>query len=271
MPELPEVETVCRELGPMVCGQKIRAVMVHEPRLRWRVPDDLEKFLEGRTIDSVGRRGKYLLVRLGEDGLLIHLGMSGRLLALTRDEIPSKHDHVDIVLAGGLLLRFHDPRRFGCVLPLYAADSVHPLLAHLGPEPFDAAFNGAYLYGRSRLRRTPVKAFLMNGRVVAGIGNIYASEALYGAGLRPMKEVGRIGQIKYERLVEAVRVTLSRAIDLGGSTLRDFSGAHGEPGYFQQVLDVYGRNGQPCHRCGALIQHRFIAQRSSFFCPTCQT
>lgn len=271
MPELPEVETVCRGLEPLVRGRAIRAVMVREPRLRWRIPEDLAEFLEGQTIESVGRRGKYLLVHLSAGTLLIHLGMSGRLQALTRNIAPSRHDHVDIFLSSGLLLRFHDPRRFGCLLPVYAEDPLHPLLARLGPEPFDLAFSGEYLYSRSRSRKTPVKAFLMDGGIVAGVGNIYASEALYGAGLHPATKAGRIGRARYRRLAQSVQQTLLRAIDLGGSTLRDFTGAHGEAGYFQQVFTVYGRNGKPCYRCGSLIQRQFIAQRSSFFCPNCQS
>ena len=270
MPELPEVETVRRGLEQRILGQEICAIVVRESKLRWRIPDDLAKFLEGRTIDSVMRRGKYLLVRFGEDSLLIHLGMSGKLLVVSQDQSPSKHDHVDVTLKGGLLLRFHDPRRFGCLLPIRGAASLHPLLARLGPEPFDADFSDSYLYALSRRRRISVKPFLMDGRVVAGVGNIYASEALYEAGLHPATKVGRINRAGYGRLVEAIRTTLSRATDLGGSTLRDFGGVCGEAGYFQQIHKVYGRAGQPCYRCGARIQQQRIAQRSSFFCSVCQ-
>lgn len=271
MPELPEVETVRRSLEQLVCGQGIRTLIVREPRLRWRVPEDLGKFLKGKTIDSVARRGKYLLVRLGDDSLLIHLGMSGKLLVVSPDQGPSRNDHVDIVLENGLLLRFHDPRRFGCMLPIRKVDPVHPLLARLGPEPFDAAFSGKYLYVHSRGRRVSVKAFLMDGRVVAGVGNIYASEALYRAGLRPMTKAGCIDQATYDRLTESLQSTLLQATELGGSTLRDFKGAHGEAGYFQQTFMVYGRNGRPCYRCGSPIQRHLIAQRASFYCAVCQT
>lgn len=269
VPELPEVETTRRGIAPYILDQRIERVIVREPRLRWPVPDDLPALLAGRHVRAVDRRGKYLLLTLDQDRLLIHLGMSGRLRMLTTEVMPDKHDHVDLCFSNHVVLRFHDPRRFGAILPLHG-EAPHPLLSGMGPEPLSDAFSADYLYQRSRGRRVAVKNFLMDGRVVVGVGNIYASEALFHAGIRPTRAAGRIARARYARLVAAVRKTLERAIHQGGTTLRDYSGAHGEAGYFQQVLMVYGRQGQACRVCGTPIRQQRIGQRSSFYCPDCQ-
>lgn len=271
MPELPEVETVRRGLEPCAVGQRIEAVIVRDARLRWPVPANLPRYAQGRRIDSVSRRAKYLILGLDNgDRLLLHLGMSGRLFVLDRGEAPKKHDHVDLLLSDGNLLRFHDPRRFGAVLPWPLAEDHHPLLADLGPEPFSEDFSGDYLFRLSRKRGAPVKTFLMDGHVVVGVGNIYASEALFRAGIRPARAAGRVTREAYGRLAESVRAVLGLAIERGGTTLRDFAGARGESGYFQQELMVYDREDQPCRHCGTPIRRCIIGQRSSYYCPRCQ-
>lgn len=271
MPELPEVETVRRGIAPHVAGQRIADVRVRERRLRHPVPEGLDAALRGRRITEAGRRGKYLLLVLDNgDRLIVHLGMSGRLHLLTRAVPARKHDHVDIVLENGAILRFHDPRRFGALLLWDAASRSHPLLARMGPEPADPAFDGEYLYRRSRGRRCALKSFVMDGHIVVGVGNIYASESLFRAGLRPGMAAGRLTRPQADRLAEAIRATIADAVAQGGTTLRDFAGADGRPGYFQQDLYVYGRAGQPCRVCGAPIRQRRIGQRSSYYCPACQ-
>ncbi len=269
MPELPEVETIRRGIAPHVTGRCIEAVTVREPRLRWPVPADLSARIVNCTVGGVERRGKYLLFDLDRGRLLIHLGMSGRLYVLTPDVAPIRHDHLDLHLSGGVLLRFHDPRRFGAVLPL-DGDTLHPLLAGMGPEPLSQDFSAGYLHRLARGRRVPVKSFLMDGHVVAGVGNIYASESLFRAGIRPTLAAGRVSLPRYQRLVVAVRETLERAIRQGGTTLRDFSDAHGQAGYFQQELMVYGRGGEPCRVCASVIRRQVTNQRSGFYCPQCQ-
>jgi len=271
MPELPEVETVRRGITPYVLGRQITAVTVREPRLRWPVATDLPARLCGRRIEATDRRGKYLLLQLdGGDRLIIHLGMSGRLRVLKAGEALRKHDHVDLLLDDGTLLRFHDPRRFGAVLLWPAAEASHVLLAGMGPEPFSDEFSGDYLYTLSRGRSAAVKNFVMDGRVVVGAGNIYAAEALFRAGLRPGRAAGRITRAQYVLLAAKVREVLAEAIEQGGTTLRDFAGAHGESGYFQQKLYVYGREGEPCLVCGTPIKRLVIGQRASCYCPQCQ-
>jgi formamidopyrimidine-DNA glycosylase len=270
VPELPEVETIRRGVEPYVIGRRIEAVVVRDARLRWPVPKTLPAYATGKQIHGVTRRGKYLIFDLGGDRLIVHLGMSGRLNVLEHDAAPRKHDHVDLRLSGGIVLRFHDPRRFGAVLPWPAGHADHVLLRGMGPEPFSDAFSGDYLYKRSRRRSAPVKTFIMDGRIVVGVGNIYASEALFRAGIRPGRAAGRVSRAAYAALAAAIRDVLSIAIEHGGTTLRDFAGARGEAGYFQQELMVYGRDGEPCRRCGTAIRRLVIGQRSSFYCPHCQ-
>lgn len=271
MPELPEVETVRRGVAPHVTGQRIEAVTVRDRRLRWPVEPGLEQRLTGQTITGTDRRGKYLLLLLDSgDRLMVHLGMSGRLFVLTPEVPPRKHDHVDLRLSGNVLLRLQDPRRFGAVL-LWPGDATgHVLLDHLGPEPFDPAFNGDYLFQRSRRRSGPVKSFLMDGETVVGAGNIYAAESLFRAGIRPSRAAGKVTRREYHALAAAVKAVLEAAVIQGGTTLRDFAGAHGESGYFQQDLFVYGRGGAPCRRCGTVIRLSRIGQRASCYCPRCQ-
>ena len=274
MPELPEVETVRRGIAPLVTGRRVTGIVVRRGDLRWPVPvADLERSLPGRTIREVTRRGKYLLFGLGEsDGwLLLHLGMSGvlRFLAPSPPPIPGRHDHVDILLSAGLL-RLTDPRRFGALLWCPESPSQHPLLHHLGPEPLSDDFDGSHLYRRSRGRRLAVKNLIMDGRVVVGVGNIYAAEALFRAGLHPALAADALSQTACHRLAAAVRAVLAEAIGQGGTTLRDFQRADGRPGYFRQALRVYGRAGQPCPGCGTLLATVRLGGRASVFCPHCQ-
>ena len=270
MPELPEVETIRRGIAPWLADSAIAEVIVREPRLRFPVPPDLPGRLRGQRVGSVRRRSKYLLIGCERDTLLIHLGMSGRLHALTAPEAPRKHDHVDIVLDSGTVLRFHDPRRFGCVLLCDGDGSGERLLAGLGPEPLEDAFDGDYLHARLRDRRASIKALLMDARIVVGVGNIYAQEALFEAGIRPGRAAGRLSRPECHRLVAAVRAVLERAVVAGGTTLRDFTGADGAPGYFQQDLHVYGRAGLNCRRCTSPLRLSRITGRSSTWCPRCQ-
>lgn len=270
MPELPEVETVRRGIEPHILLHRIRAVRIHEHRLRWPVSRRLAAQLPGRRVESVARRAKYLLLGLGDGHLLIHLGMSGSLRILPESIPPKKHDHVDIQFDNGTCMRFHDPRRFGSVLWTTRPPEQHRLIHGLGPEPLSEEFSGSYLYRRSRGRRLAAKSFLMDGKVVAGVGNIYANEALFRAGVHPTRPAGRIGLQRYERLVAAVRQTLTDAIERGGSTLRDFVAEDGSPGYFVPLLKVYDREGEPCADCGRKIRRRIIGQRASYYCPACQ-
>jgi formamidopyrimidine-DNA glycosylase len=274
MPELPEVETTRLGLLPYLRGQKIRALIVRERRLRWQVPEFLPERLSGRTIHNIGRRGKYLLFDChdgNESGhLLIHLGMSGSLRILDRPLRPGKHDHLDIVLENGLRLRYTDSRRFGAMLWIDGAVEAHPLLKGLGCEPLSNDFTPDYLFQASRGKRAAIKQFLMNSHIVTGIGNIYANEALYHAGIHPSRATGSVSRQRYARLVQSIRETLKRAIKAGGSSIRDYVGSTGETGHFQLECCVYGREGLPCRRCAATIRGMRHGQRSSFYCPRCQ-
>jgi len=270
MPELPEVETTRRGIEPHLRGQRIERLVVRQPRLRWLVPADLGKKLEGQIIQGVERRAKYLLVPFPEGTLIMHLGMSGSLRILPAGLAPQKHDHVDLELASGQMLRFTDPRRFGAVLWQALDDPLHPLLANLGPEPLTESFDGDYLFERARRRQAPVKTFLMDGRIVVGVGNIYANEALFAAGIRPDRAAGRVSRERYGRLAEEVKRVLARSITQGGTTLRDFVGGDGKPGYFSQQLEVYGRGGEDCRACGETLQEIRLGQRSTVFCRHCQ-
>jgi formamidopyrimidine-DNA glycosylase len=274
MPELPEVETTRRGIAPHVEGREIVEVIVRQPRLRVPVPEDLVERLVGARVGPLSRRAKYLLLPL-EGGeapatLLWHLGMSGSLRIARLGELPRKHDHLDLVLDDGGLLRYHDPRRFGFVDWLAGDARRDPRLARLGPEPLSDAFDGEHLYRLSRGRRLAIKPFLMDNAVVVGVGNIYAAEALFLAGIDPRRAAGRISQARYDRLAAAVREVLAAAITQGGTTLRDFVSGTGEPGYFKQRLNVYGRDGQPCRRCGGELRLVTLGQRASVFCSRCQ-
>jgi formamidopyrimidine-DNA glycosylase len=270
MPELPEVETTRRGIEPHVRGQRVERVIVRQPRLRWPIPPELSELLAGRAIEYVERRGKYLLVKFEHGTVLIHLGMSGSLRILPVGQAVGKHDHVDIELGSGQALRYTDPRRFGAMLWHEGDVSAHPLLAELGPEPLTDEFDGAYLFERSRGRSAPVKAFLMDSHVVVGVGNIYANEALFSAGIRPDRAAGKVSRARYDLLADEVKRVLARSIKQGGTTLRDFVGGDGNPGYFKQQLNVYGRGGEACQACGTALREIRLAQRSTVFCRQCQ-
>jgi len=275
MPELPEVETTRRGIEPRVTGRRIVSVTVYDGRLRWPVPSTLPALLPGALIVAIERRSKYLLFRMttrtGPGTMLVHLGMTGSLRMFGRAPPRRRHDHVEFALDDGSLVRYHDPRRFGSILWLPGATPAHPLLDELGPEPFDPAFDAAYLHMRARGRRTAIKVLLMDNRVVVGIGNIYAAESLFRAGVRPGTAAGRLSRARLAALVAAVRQVLAEAIEKGGSTLRDFVDSQGEPGYFQLDYRVYGREGDPCRVCGTRIRNRRLGQRSSCYCPVCQS
>lgn len=270
MPELPEVETTRRGLEPHLVGQRIKAAIVRHAGLRHPVPENLPQILYGLAIRGITRRGKYLLLDCSEGWLILHLGMSGSLRILPAATPAEKHDHFDLVLESSQCMRLRDPRRFGAVLWTAAPPETHPLLARLGVEPLEAAFDGDFLYHATRGRQTPIKLLLMDSHIVVGVGNIYANEALFGAGISPKTAAGRLGKARCARLAESVKETLMRAIAAGGSTLRDFVDSSGSPGYFQQHYAVYGRAGQPCRRCGATVRQLRQGQRSTFYCPGCQ-
>lgn len=244
--------------------------MVYDRRLRWPVPADLAERVTGRRIDGVDRRSKYLLFRMGPDALLVHFGMTGSLRVYRKAPPRKPHDHVDLVLDDGTLLRYHDPRRFGAMLLLPEPAETHPLLAHLGPEPFDAGFDTAYLWTALRSRTTAIKLALMDNGMVVGVGNIYANEALFRAGIRPTVPARKVSRPRIARLVAAVREVLAEAIAKGGSTLRDYVDARGEPGEAQLDYFVYGRRGEPCRVCSTPIRPRRLGGRASFYCPRCQ-
>jgi formamidopyrimidine-DNA glycosylase len=270
MPELPEVETTRRGIAPSLEGRRIARVVVRERRLRWPVPRGLEKRLEGRRVTGVRRRAKYLLIDTDDGTLIAHLGMSGSLRVLERDAPLLAHDHVDLVLDSGRCLRFNDPRRFGCLLWAGAHPERHPLLADLGPEPLEPGFDGDWLWRKARGRRVAIKLFIMNAAVVVGVGNIYASEALFRAGIRPGTPAQRVSRARMQALAAAIRDVLGEAIRVGGTTLRDYVNPDGMPGYFRQRLFVYERAGEPCRRCGTPVRHRVQGQRSTYWCPSCQ-
>lgn len=270
MPELPEVETTRRGIAAHCIGRRIESVIVREPRLRWPVSAEIPRLLPGQTITAITRRGKYLLLKSESGTVIIHLGMSGSLRVIARESLPGKHDHVDIVFDTGSCLRLRDPRRFGAVLWGGDEPLAHPLLISLGPEPLDDAFDGRYLWQRARGRSLAVKEFLMNSRILVGVGNIYANEALFEAGISPLRAAGKISCGRYERLSDCIKSVLRRAIEQGGTSLRDFVREDGAPGYFQQSLQVYGRRGEFCRRCQTPIRERRQGQRATFYCPSCQ-
>jgi len=270
MPELPEVETTCRGVREAIVGRAIAAFDLREPRLRWPVEPTLARELAGQRIRDVRRRAKYLLLDLDRGSLIAHLGMSGSLRVMDAASPPLLHDHYDLVLDSGQCLRFNDPRRFGSLLWCTGDPGQHPLLASLGPEPLEDDFTADYLAARARRRKLGVKLFLMDQHVVVGVGNIYASEALFRAGVRPRRAAGRIKSAEWQRIVAAVRQVLGEAIRQGGTTLRDYVNADGTPGYFRQQLFVYERAGEPCRRCRIPIRHLVQGQRSTYFCPQCQ-
>ena len=274
MPELPEVETTRRGIAPYLIGRRVTGVLLRRPDLRWPIPVEISKLLPGQRIDAVERRAKYLLLHTAVGSALLHLGMSGVLRVLPPDAPVGKHDHVDITLErtsaqAPRILRFTDPRRFGCLL-WQAPGETHELLAKLGPEPLTDAFDGDLLWHRSRGRSAAVKLFLMDNAVVVGVGNIYASETLFAAGIDPRRAAGAVSLARYTRLAMEVKRILAWAIERGGTTLRDFVSPDGTPGYFFRELYVYGRAGEPCRVCGTAIRQIVLGQRSTFWCPRCQ-
>ncbi|VAX09527.1 Formamidopyrimidine-DNA glycosylase [hydrothermal vent metagenome] len=269
MPELPEVETTRNGIEPHLLGQTIQGIIIRQPRLRWPVPPQLKQLLPDQQIHAVERRAKYLLLRMDKGTLILHLGMSGSLRILPADTAPGPHDHVDL-LFNNQCLRLRDPRRFGAVLWTQTDPAEHKLIRHLGPEPFSEQFNGSYLHAQSRRRRIAVKNFIMDGKVVVGVGNIYASEALFRAGICPTRSSNRISKGRYEKLACDIKEVLQEAIAQGGTTLKDFQREDGSAGYFAQHLHVYGREGEPCRNCGRPIIKQRIGQRSSFYCSHCQ-
>ena len=270
MPELPEVETTRRGLSRHLRGRRVRAVLVHERRLRWPVTAELDALLRGQQVRAVERRAKYLLLRLTHGTLIVHLGMSGNLRVVPQPTALLPHDHVELQLDSGSALRFNDPRRFGCCLYTTAAPRQHKLLRDLAPEPLTSQFDGAYLHRVTRQRRVAVKSLLLNGRLVSGVGNIYASEALFRARLRPQRAARTLTRAQCRQLATAIRSVLKSAIRAGGTTLRDYVSADGAPGYFKQRLYVYERVGLPCRRCRTLIRQLTQGQRSTYYCPQCQ-
>lgn len=270
MPELPEVETTRRGLAPLLVGKRIKTAVVRHHGLRRPVPRNLPQLLAGATLLKLSRRGKYLLFDCGTGTLILHLGMSGRLWVTSKATPAEKHDHFDLVLDNGTVVRLRDPRRFGLVLWHTGDPLDHPLLAAIGPEPLSAQFDGALLHRATRKRSAAIKLVLMDSHVVAGVGNIYANEALYRAGIRPTTPAQRLTRARCNALAEKVRETLKDAIVAGGSSLRDYVGSDGLAGNFQSQFLVYGRAGQPCQRCGAKIREIRQGQRATFYCPRCQ-
>jgi formamidopyrimidine-DNA glycosylase len=274
MPELPEVETTRRGIAPYLVGRRVTAVTLRRPDLRWPIPREVAELLPGQRIEAVERRAKYLLLHTRAGSALLHLGMSGMLRVLPADAPVGTHDHVDIAVAplpgiGPRVLRFTDPRRFGCLL-WQPPGETHALLANLGPEPLTDAFDGDLLWRASRGRSAAVKVFLMDNAVVVGVGNIYASEALFAAGIDPRRAAGNVSRARYARLADEVKRILGWAIERGGTTLRDFLNPDGAPGYFFRELNIYGRAGEPCAVCGTPVRQVTLGQRSTFWCPRCQ-
>ena len=267
MPELPEVETTLRGIEPHIAGAVIEQFRVYNGSLRWPVTEGISEIARGQRLLSLSRRAKYLLLQLEHGSMMIHLGMSGSLRLVDKQSERRKHDHIEMHLSNGKCLRYHDPRRFGAWL---WSDSGHHQLNHLGPEPLTDEFSGQRLYALSRKRKVAVKPFIMDNKTVVGVGNIYASEALFRSGIRPDREAGRISLQRYELLAGHIKEVLHSAIEQGGTTLRDFVNGNGEPGYFQQTLMVYGRGGQPCLNCEQTLSEMRLGQRSSVFCSRCQ-
>ena len=274
MPELPEVETTLRGISPHIQGKKVADVVLRQTKLRWQVNPQLAELLAGQEVLSCRRRAKYLIISFATGILLIHLGMSGSLRIFTdgdaRIDHPDKHDHVDIVFADGTVLRYHDPRKFGAILWYEGIAEHHPLIEKLGPEPLSDDFSADYLYQKLKTQKRAVKLALMDNSVVVGVGNIYANESLFKSGVSPHRPAEKVKKKECAVLVETVKAVLQRAIETGGSTLRDFVNSDGKSGYFQQEYTVYGRHNEPCVRCGGLVRKEVLGQRGTFYCPNCQ-
>lgn len=269
MPELPEVETTRKGIEPHLVNHIVKELTIYNGSLRWPVPASVNA-LKGALISSVGRRGKYLLINVPEGTAIVHLGMSGSLRICDPEEPLRKHDHIELLIDSGKCLRFHDPRRFGCFLWQASDEPLHKLLAKLGPEPLSDAFNADHLFKATRKRQVAIKNLIMNSEIVVGVGNIYASESLFMAGIRPGRAAKRITFKESTTLVATIKLVLQRSIIQGGTTLRDFVNSDGNPGYFAQSLQVYGREGDPCRECDSVIVQKVLGQRSTFYCPRCQ-
>jgi len=269
MPELPEVETTCRGIEPQLLNKTIKSVIVRHRGLRWPIIKNLEKELEGQKVTNISRRGKYILITIKTGTLIIHLGMSGSLRYVKGSEPAEKHDHFEMVL-GRYCIRFRDPRRFGAILFTNEDPLQHKLLKNLGPEPLDKSFNAQYLFDRAKNRKVAIKQFIMDSHIVVGVGNIYASESLFYAGINPHRAAGKTSLIRYQQLIKSIKKVLRAAIKQGGTTLKDFSGSDGQPGYFKQKLAVYGREGEPCINCAKPIKKLVQGQRASYYCSQCQ-
>lgn len=270
MPELPEVETTRRGIAPHVEGQLVSNVIIRQASLRWPVSPEIEHLLPSLIIQRVTRRAKYLLLETEKGTLIIHLGMSGSLRVIKASITPEKHEHIDIIFNNKLCLRYKDPRRFGCFLWTNEPFEEHKLIQHLGPEPLSELFNLDHFYHQAQKRKVPIKNFIMDGRIVVGVGNIYASEALFQAGIHPKRAANNISKKRLSTLFNAIKIILAQAIEQGGTTLKDFVNSEGKPGYFQQTLAVYGRAKSPCSQCNTPIKQITNGQRSSFYCPRCQ-
>ena len=269
MPELPEVVVTLKGVLPHIKEKRVSAVEVRDSRLRWPVPENLPELISNHVLVAGRQRAKYLLFQFEHGHLMIHLGMSGNLRIVPAGTAPGKHDHVDINF-DDVVLRFTDPRRFGSVLWIEGEPEQHKLLHHLGPEPFEETINGDYLFRLSRDKKTSVKQFIMDNQIVVGVGNIYANESLFLSGIRPKKAAGRVSLKAYELLADNIKLVLGRAIEQGGTTLKDFVGNDGKPGYFKQQLYVYGRGGEDCLNCQTKLKEIRLGQRSTVYCPKCQ-
>ena len=270
MPELPEVETTMRGISPHIKNKTVKSVNIHFPTLRWPIEPSLPQKLSGQKLQSIARRGKYLILQFKTGVLLIHLGMSGSLRVLNAKQARQKHDHFEIIFKNNQALRLRDPRRFGAVIWCEDDWTQHSLINHLGPEPLSDDFNGKYLFDNSRNKTVAVKNFIMNSHIVVGVGNIYASESLFLAGIHPKCKANKISQPRYEKLAASIKEVLSKAIEQGGTTLKDFSAPDGNPGYFALHLNVYGRKGEQCFKCQQPIKHCVIGQRATYYCSQCQ-
>lgn len=271
MPELPEVETTRKGIAPYVVGEVVKDIIIRERQLRWPIPATLKRSLKNQLIRKLRRRAKYLLFYTDKGCMILHLGMSGSLKILDNNIPHEKHDHVDIIFESGHILRYHDPRKFGSILWTKGEPLEHKLISHLGSEPLNDEFNAEYLFSHSRKRTKAIKTYIMDSHIVVGVGNIYASEALFRAGIKPTKKAGSVSKARYEKLVTEIKNVLAEAIKKGGTTLRDFFNSDGKPGYFSQELQVYNREGEPCKKCKRQIKMIRLGQRSTFYCSHCQS
>jgi len=270
MPELPEVETTLRGIEPYISNKKIKQINIYQPKLRWPIEKNLNSLLSGKKVLNLQRRGKYIIIEFSNGNLLLHLGMSGSLRILGNDTPLEKHDHFEIIINQKTILRLRDPRRFGAVIWTDEDWQEHKLIKNLGPEPLSNNFNADYLFKKSRNKRVAIKSFIMDGHIVVGVGNIYASESLFRAGIHPTRQTQRVSKARFEKLVIVIKEVLKKAISEGGTTLKDFTNAEGKPGYFTQQLNVYGKEKEPCPICSTPIKQKIIAQRATYYCSQCQ-